>query len=124
MRMKPGSQNHKNFSTCNSSSFVHLFLCLLFSRPVQAQPEFETYTNGLIYSESTMQKLERIVDSLNLKYKTCELNKVFYTKSQAVGHRIILDSHNVKQAKEDLDKNISFDAFIAKYGNVDLERTC
>ncbi len=77
--------------------------------------EFETYKNGLIYSEVTMNKLEKIVDSLNLKYKTCDLNKTFYSKHQAIGHIIRLDSGNIKQAKIDMDNHISFNDFISKY---------
>lgn len=43
------------------------------------QTEFKTHKNGLIYSESTMSKLAHIADSLNLKYKACDLNQVFYS---------------------------------------------
>ncbi|MES2865075.1 MAG: hypothetical protein V4666_13200 [Bacteroidota bacterium] len=87
-----------------------------------SQTEFETYKNGLIYSDVTMGKLQRIVDSLNLKYKTCDLNKVFYSKNQTIGHVIKLDSINVNEAKDDIDKNISYDAFVSKYPNAIIEK--
>ena len=86
------------------------------------QTEFETFKNGLIYSENTMNKLEKIVDSLNLKYKTCDLNKVFYAKSQTIGHIVRLDTNNVKHAKEDMDKNLSFESFILKYPNATIKK--
>lgn len=86
------------------------------------QTEFETYKNGLIYSENTMNKLEKIVDSLNLKYKTCDLNKVFYAKSQTIGHIVNLDTNNIKQAKEEMDNNLSFESFILKYPNATIEK--
>ena len=89
---------------------------------VFAQAEFETYKNGLIYSEKTMDKLENIVDSLNLKYKVCDLNKVFYSKSQTIGHIVRLDTNDIKQAKEDMNKNISFESFIIKYPNATIEK--
>ncbi|MDF2449985.1 MAG: hypothetical protein K0R26_2489 [Bacteroidota bacterium] len=87
-----------------------------------AQSEFETYKNGLIYSETTMYKLEHIVDSLNLRYKTCDLNKAYYSKSQTIGHTVTLDTGNIKQAKEDLENNISFDSFISKYPHADIKK--
>jgi hypothetical protein len=86
------------------------------------QTEFETYKNGLIYSEKTMNKLERIVDSLNLKYKFCDLNKVFYSKSQTIGHIVNLDTNNIKQAKKDMENNISFDSFLKKYPNASVKK--
>lgn len=86
-------------------------MCISF----YGQTEFETHKNGLIYSETTMNKLEHIVDSLNLKYKVCDLNKEFYSKSQTIGHVVRLDSVHVKQAKEDMDKNMPFETFLLKY---------
>lgn len=77
--------------------------------------EFETHKNGLIYSEVTMNKLEKIVDSLNLKFKNCDLNKTFYSKEQTIGHIVKLDSGNIKQAKIDMDNHMSFDDFTSKY---------
>lgn len=77
--------------------------------------EFETHKNGLIYSEVTMNKLEKIVDSLNLKFKNCDLNKTFYSKEQTIGHVVKLDSGNIKQAKIDMDNHMSFDDFTSKY---------
>lgn len=81
---------------------------------VQGQ-EFEVHSNGLIYSESTMGKLSQIVDSLNLKYKTCDFNKVFYSKEQAVVTVVELKGENTEQAKKDIENNISLTAFKVKY---------
>ncbi len=95
---------------------------LLLSTTLLGQQEFETYKNGLIYSENTMKKLEHIVDSLNLKYKTCDLNKVFYSKYQTKGNIIRLDTNNIKQAKEDMEKNIPFEDLVAKYPDAEVKR--
>jgi hypothetical protein len=99
-----------------------ILLALFISIQTFSQSEFETYKNGLIYSENTMNKLERIVDSLNLKYKTCDLSKKFYSKNQTIGHIINIDSINVKQAKEDMDNNISFESFALKYPNSKIQK--
>ena len=42
------------------------------NRPNKRGGEYELYSNGLIYSAPTINKLGKIVDSLNLKYKKCE----------------------------------------------------
>lgn len=97
-------------------------LNFLFIGQVFGQSEFETYKNGLIYTESTMSKLSKIVDSLNLKYKTCDLNKTFYSKSQTIGHIITIDSSYCKEARKDLDKNISFEEFVKKYPNALIKK--
>jgi hypothetical protein len=77
--------------------------------------EFKIYPNGLIYSEEAMFKLSYVVDSLNLKFKYCDINKKFYGLSQTVGHHVILDTGNILQAKIDIENHISFDEFVQKY---------
>ncbi|GGD30642.1 hypothetical protein [Flavobacterium orientale] len=84
--------------------------------------EFKVHPNGLIYSEQTMGKLSHIVDSLNLKYKTCNFNTVFYAKSQTIGHLVEVDKDNCKEAMKDIEANISFDDFIKKYPSATIER--
>lgn len=93
---------------------IFCFIGILFVSLTSAQ-EFTTYKNGLIYNEKTMDKLGKIVDSLHLKYKTCDLTKVYYSKKQVKGCIINLNSGNVAQAKNDLDSNISLENFILKY---------
>jgi len=84
--------------------------------------EFQVYPNGLIYNEQTMTKLSHIVDSLNLKYKTCNFNTVFYSKSQTIGHLVKVDGGNLKEAKKDMEKQISLDDFLKKYPKATVER--
>jgi len=101
---------------------ILIALTILLTSQLYGQTEFKTYENGLIYSEKTMDKLEHIVDSLNLKYKVCDFNKVFNSKTQTVGHIIRLDANDVKQAKKDIENNISFENFILKYPNAEIEK--
>ncbi|MCX8020344.1 MAG: hypothetical protein N2747_07625 [Chitinophagaceae bacterium] len=84
--------------------------------------EFKIYPNNLIYSEQAMAKLRRVVDSLNLKFKTCNFNTVFYSKSQTVGHIIKMKKGNIKQAKIDMENQISLDEFLKKYPTATIER--
>lgn len=84
--------------------------------------EFKVYPNGLIYSEKTMSTLSHIVDSLNLKYKTCNFNTIYYAKRQAVGHIVRLEKGNIKEAKKDMENQISLADFLNKYPNATIER--
>ncbi len=62
-----------------------------------------------------MKQLEYIVDSLNLKFRSCNINTTYYSKYQATGHYIRLDEGNVEAAVRDMKKNISFEDFLKKY---------
>ena len=83
--------------------------------------EFKVYPNGLIYSEKTMGKLSHIVDSLNLKFKSCNFNTVFYSKSQMIGYIVHVNKSNIKEAKRDMENLISIDNFLKKYPNSTVE---
>ncbi len=95
---------------------------VLFVNSNSQNTEFDTYKNGLIYSPQTMSKLTHIVDSLNLKFKTCDLNRVFYSKSQAVAHAVRMEKGNIKQAKKDMDSGMAFDEFIKKYPSAEVDK--
>lgn len=104
--------------------FGYLLLCFNFGFVIhlQSQVEFETYTNGFIYSENTMNRLSRIVDSLNLKYKSCDRNKVYYSKSQTLGNTVKLENGNIKEAIKEMEKNTSFETFIKKFPEAKIEK--
>ena len=53
--------------------------------------EYQLFSNGLIYSAPTINKLGKIVDSLNLKYKKCESKYDFSSISQTVGCIVLLE---------------------------------
>lgn len=84
--------------------------------------EFKTYSNGLIYSEQTMSNLRHTVDSLNLQFKSCDLDVNFYAKYQTLGHLVELDSGDIESAKLDIEKNIPFEEFCAKYPQAKVEK--
>jgi hypothetical protein len=75
-----------------------------------------------MYSDVTMRQLEKIVDSLNLTFLSCELNKTYYSKPQAKAHYIRLDKGKIKQAKKDIENHISFEDFIKKYKRSSVEK--
>ncbi len=102
--------------------YLLLLTGLLFSIFLRAQPEFKTYPNGLIYSEATMGKLHRIVDSLNLKYKSCELNHPYYSTMQAKAHIVILEKGKLREAKKDMEQGMPFEDFLKKYPEATVRR--
>jgi hypothetical protein len=103
----------------------HIFLLIAigFYTTCIGQSEFPKYENGLIYSKSTMFKLHAIVDSLNLKYRNCDLYRKYYSTYQTVAHIIKLDTLAIKQAKKDIKANISFDEFVSKYPYAEVEKS-
>ncbi|KXX70635.1 hypothetical protein [Flammeovirga sp. SJP92] len=92
-----------------------LLLTLTFQLSFAQDGEFEIQENGLIYGESTMTKLKTIVDSLNLKFKVCDIDKRFNSNYQIFGHKVKLYKKKVKEAKIDIENNISLEEFQKKY---------
>jgi hypothetical protein len=77
--------------------------------------EFQVHANGFIYSDTTMKQLEQIVDSLNIKFRTCDFNKTYYSSYQAKGHYIRLAEGDLKAAKADMLAGMSLPDFVKKY---------
>lgn len=96
-------------------NFFVLFLFLNSLIGFSQQTEFGESKNGLIYPDSTISQLKYIVDSLNLKFKYCDLNKTYIAKPQAMAHYVYLEKGDVAAAVKDMDAGISFESFIAKY---------
>jgi len=93
--------------------YCSVFLFSMFSHAQNS--EFKVYNNGLIYSENAVGKLKHIVDSLNLKFKVCEIDKKFHSRLQAKAHYVALDKGKMSAAKNDIGANISFEDFRKKY---------
>lgn len=82
--------------------------------------EFTTYSNGLIYSENTMLKLRHIADSLNLKYRTCKADPVFYSISQGKAVIVNLTGDSVRDAVKDMNRQMSIDRFLSRYPTAEV----
>ena len=77
--------------------------------------EFNVYQNGLIYSPYTVNRLTHIVDSLNLRFKRCELNKAFMSLRQGMGYHVKIDGSQAKAAVKDMAAGLSPDELVKKY---------
>lgn len=107
-----------------SSKLIITGLFLIASLSCKSQlenNEFKIHDNGLIYSPTTMSQLTYIVDSLNLKFKRCDLSRVYYAKSQGLGHYISMEKGNIKGALVDIKNNIKFEEFVKKYKQAKID---
>jgi len=84
--------------------------------------EFRIYPNGLIYRDQTMDQLRLIVDSLNLQFRTCDLDRVYYSKYQAKAHFVSLEGGDIQKAKRDMENDIPFDDFVRKYAKATVDK--
>ncbi len=99
------------------TKLIFLLLCASSFLGFSQRGELKVYDNGLIYSDATISKLRYIVDSLNLKFKTCDLNKKYYAIKIAKANHLSVSKKKIKEAQLDIQNNISFNDFIAKYPN-------
>ncbi|WP_375563331.1 hypothetical protein ACE193_12540 [Bernardetia sp. OM2101] len=88
-----------------------------FSQGFEDEPnsEFGNSKEELIYSDQTISQLKYIVDSLNLKYAICDLNKTYLSNYQAKANFVTVERGNFEKMKQDMDSNISYSDFIKKY---------
>ena len=84
--------------------------------------EFEIYPNGLMYNEQTMTQLQDIVDSLELKFRSCDLDRRYLSKLQAKGHYFKLEECTVSEVENDFENGISFEDFLKKYPRTKIDR--
>jgi len=103
-------------------TIITLFLLTFGATSYSQDTEFGKSTNGLIYSDKTIKELKSIVDSLNLKFKVCDLNKIYKSKLQCKANYIYLEKGKIKEAKKDIESNISYNDFIKKYRTAEVEK--
>jgi hypothetical protein len=101
----------KSLYDMKNVSFI-LALLLISEFANSQYQEFTTYSNGLIYDTTTMNKLGDIVDSLNLKFKTCDLAASYYSYPQGMAHVVKVTS---KTAKSAIKHGMSFMEFKDKF---------
>ena len=104
----------------NVLTLLLYFFCItaIFSQ----YDEFQIQKNGLIYNDKTMSKLEHIVDSLNLMYSSCELDKTYYAQNQTVAHKVNLKHADIGSVKKDMKNNMPLEEFLEKYPNAKLKK--
>lgn len=102
--------------------FGTIVLSALFSAAICQGPmsrgEFANNPNGLMYSDTDMAALRFVVDSLNLKFKTCDLSKTFYSQPQVKVFYIhfLSESGDLQDVIDDMNNVMSPQELIKKYG--------
>ncbi|MEY4925621.1 MAG: hypothetical protein RI894_57 [Bacteroidota bacterium] len=97
------------------------FIFVLKANAFGQESEFKTFENGLIYNPITMQKLGKIVDSLQLKYRFCEVGRTYRARYQAVGSYIKL-TEDIERAENDIFMDTNLEVFLQKNPKAHLER--
>ena len=91
-------------------SLVTLYACTASSQ----ETEFTIHDNGLIYDEQTMSRLGHIVDSLNLKFKTCE-PKQYRSLQQGFATIIELNKTDIPEARKAMNNNMALETFLKQF---------
>lgn len=95
--------------------FPLLLLILLCTCGRAQSSEFEIHNNGFIYPEATMTDLGMIVDSLDLKFKQCDLNRVYRAPAQAMANCYTIKNADWEKVRDQLTK-------AAAAGKVEVEK--
>lgn len=85
----------------------YLYLLLIVTGVSYGQ-EFSIHSNGLIYDEATMNKLGHIVDSLNLKFRTCDVAQSYYSYPQGFATFVEVPS---KAARKLIDEGATLEEY-------------
>ncbi len=80
------------------------------------------YANGLIYSDSTIKKLRKIVDSLNHKFMQNEEESTFVNYPYAQAQYVKIDAKKVKNRKEIFTDKMPFEKFIQHYPTLEVRK--
>ncbi len=89
-----------------------LLLMLIVSGYCYGQSEFQIYSSGLIYDQPTMTKLGHIVDSLNVRFRTCDLAHPYYSFPQGKASYVSVPS---KAARKLIESGISYEEYVKRF---------
>jgi hypothetical protein len=90
-----------------------------FGQPSQNRGEFANTLNGLMYSDNDMKSLRFIVDSLNLRFKTCDLDKIYYANPQTRVYYVSFKSstYDLKNIIEQIENKVNFHQVTSTYSS-------
>ena len=101
-------------------SFFTVLLAITISCQAQTirSEEFNVEDNGLIYSQADMKILRKVVDSLSLRFKTCDLTTSYYSHPQATVRHLQFrsDSADFKKIRQAIETGIEYEALIRRFG--------
>jgi hypothetical protein len=103
----------------NAFLFLLVSISACQAQPLESTGEFPIYNNGLIYDEHTMGRLSYIVDSLNLKFKSCD-PKTFLGFSQGRATYVELNIEN-GAARKAMDAGMPLKEFLQRFSKAKKE---
>jgi hypothetical protein len=93
---------------------ILLSLAIVYALTLTGQnTEFTIHDNGLIYDEQTMARLGHIVDSLNVRFQTCE-PKDYQSLEQGFA-TVVLVEKDVARAKKAINDGIHLETFLQQF---------
>ncbi|HKO81076.1 MAG TPA: hypothetical protein VJU78_11810, partial [Chitinophagaceae bacterium] len=104
-----------NRALLTTASFFLFISCK--GQPNSVRGEFANHSNGLMYNDKDMKSLRFIVDSLNLRFKTCDLNKIYYAYQQTSVYYITFKSadNNLKKIIEQIESKTGFYQLVSAF---------
>ena len=82
--------------------------------PATQYGEFKIYQNGLIYDSETMVRLGAIVDSLNVRFRSCDLSHPYYSLPQGKATLVKVPNDAAMKAIND---GISLSDYTSRYAD-------
>ena len=82
--------------------------------------EFTVYPNGYIYSEASIAQLHRIVDSLNIRFKACEVDRTYRSWPHARARHLSLSGSSVKAVVRDIEAGMTLEELQRSHAGLDL----
>ncbi|MBC7552411.1 MAG: hypothetical protein H7257_00375 [Taibaiella sp.] len=95
-------------------SIICTFFMVLLACSNSAQELIE-YPNGLIYHDTTIRKMQKIVESMQTNYSKVKHVPNYKSLKQGLCNYIIMDTGDLNQALEDIMNKIGFEQFLKKY---------
>lgn len=84
--------------------------------------EFTVHPNGYIYSEAAMAQLHRIVDSLNLRFRACPVDRVHHALPHARARHVSFDGPAVEQMVKDMAAGATLAELQQRYPGLEVRR--
>jgi hypothetical protein len=85
-------------------------------------PDFPLHSNGLIYDDTLMRQLRHLADSIRARASFSSEAGAYFSPRQTTGSFVRLDTGDIDGAYDDLRKGISFDSFVRKYPQCEMNR--
>jgi hypothetical protein len=90
-----------------------------YGQPNQNRGEFASNLNGLMYSDGDMKSLRFIVDSLNLRFKICDLSRIFYSRPHTKVYYVRFRSSNndLKEIIRQIENKADYHQLITRFAS-------